>query len=256
MMDELHHQIKHAAQQQQGDYRPFVFGHIATYSATQGVRLIIPSLRDEANNPVLTGWMPLGNTFSGKAWGFQAAPLGGATYENPTAGELCIVAIMDRTQGLMACLCGVYNTVNTPPFPAMQPGELGAMANSGSFVYLKADNSIQIDTSKNNGVVNINCGSGQINATTTGKIVATASEIDLDAALVKASGNLQVAGTLTWINGQLGGEGSNVTGDFTATGTVTGQTDVAAGDVTSVKNLTVSGVEPGSGNSGPPNTGT
>lgn len=151
--DELAHQVKHAAQQQTGDYRPFAFGHIATWSATQGVRLIIPSMRDEAGNPVLTGWMPLGSMFAGGAWGMQIAPLGGATLQNPTAGELCIVAIMDKTNGLMATLCLAYNQVNTAPFPNLQPGEIGIMGKSGSSMQFKKNGDVDLSAIGNINIV-------------------------------------------------------------------------------------------------------
>jgi phage baseplate assembly protein gpV len=179
MIDELAHQIKHASQQQSGDYWPFVFGHIATYDPTQGVRLIVPSWRDEAGNPVLTNWMPLGSSFAGNGWGVQVAPMGGATFENPTGGEQCIIAVMNQEQGLKAVLCGAFNQVNTVPFSDLNPGEIGIMAESGSFMRFHEDNSVELNTENSDGAINFNCGSGNVAVNTTGMVAVTAPSVQI-----------------------------------------------------------------------------
>jgi phage baseplate assembly protein V len=63
-------------------------------------------------------------------------------------------------------------------------------------------------------------------------------------------GNLNVTGIISWSHGTLGNTAA-ITGDLTATGTVTGQTDVVAGTI-SGKTHDHSGVQTGSGVSGPP----
>jgi hypothetical protein len=190
--DEILHQIKHAAEQQTGNYRPWFFGHISSYDpAKHRVRVVIPSFADEGGNYVLSGWMPLGMIA-----GIQFAPKGGATAQNPTAGEPCVIGIMNEQYGSLYCASMIYNDVSTPAFTNLQPGEIGIKADSGSLIHLAADNSITIDTTANNGVVNINSGSGQMNVTTTGKTVIAAEEIDLNGNTV-ITGNLQVSGSIT-----------------------------------------------------------
>lgn len=138
--DEFLSNTKMAAQQQVGDYGPFVYGHIATYDPkTHRVRLVLPSVRDEDDVPVLTGWMPLGSPAAGNGWGFQIAPMGGATVENPTGGELCSVQRVDRQIGVQVCASMVWNQVNVPPFTDLMPGEVGLMSQGGSSIRLKED---------------------------------------------------------------------------------------------------------------------
>jgi hypothetical protein len=163
---ELSHQIKHQSAQQDGGFAPFTFGHIATYDPKQGVRLYIPSMRDEDDNPSLSSWMPLSSMFAGNGWGVQVAPMGGATAQNPTAGELCVIGVLSPQRGLMAALCSIYNTVNLPPFPDLKAGEFGMMSKKGSFMRFH-------DT----GDVEFNLPVGNLIATVaTGNLVASAPQ--------------------------------------------------------------------------------
>jgi hypothetical protein len=142
--DELLHQVKHAAGQQQDGYRPDVYGHVASYDpATHRVRLVIPSLSDGDGNYVLTGWMPLGTIAAGNGWGVQIAPMGGASVQNPTAGEKCKVSIMERAYGVTVCAEMCFDQVYGPPFPGMKPGEIGLKAAAGQYIYLDDAGQIQ-----------------------------------------------------------------------------------------------------------------
>jgi hypothetical protein len=143
--DEFLHNMKLASEQQDGGYAPFVYGHIASYDPlTHRVRLVLPSQRDEDGTPVLTAWMPLGTIGAGAGWGIQIAPMGGATQQNPTGGELCVVQRIDRQVGVQAVASQVWNQVNAPPFPDLQPGEVGLQAQGGSSIKLATDKSITV----------------------------------------------------------------------------------------------------------------
>jgi phage gp45-like len=169
--NEFLHNVKFAAQQQTEDYAPFVYGHIASYDPlTHRVRLILPSIRNEDGTPVLTSWMPLGS-MGGAGWGIQIAPMGGATQQNPTQGELCIVQRLDRTQGIQVCASMIWNQVNQPPFTTLQPGEIGLQSQSGSSLKMTNDKNVTVTSgAKLNMTV-----TGDINITTQGKTTVTST---------------------------------------------------------------------------------
>lgn len=149
--DEFANNVKLAASQQSADYAPpFVYGHIANYDPkTHRVRCILPSVRNEDGVPVLTGWMPLGSPSAGNGWGMQAAPMGGATTENPTGGELVQVQRFDRIFGVGSVAAQVWNQVNVPPFTDLKPGEIGVKSQGGSSIRFKEDKSIAIASEQN-----------------------------------------------------------------------------------------------------------
>lgn len=175
MMDQFMHLLKQGAQQQTQEIRPFVFGHIANVDPTTSrIRAVLPTLRGDDGTPVLTPWMKLGTIFSGNGYGFQVAPKGGASLENPTAGEQVLVSIVDSGSGVTLSAVMTFSDAQPPPFPDLVGGECGLMADGGSFVKLKADKSITIDTSTGNGNVIVNAG--------TGKTTVNADEVDVVAA--------------------------------------------------------------------------
>jgi len=142
-MDELAHQIKHAAQQQGDSPRPFVYGHISSYDPKlHRVRVVFPSLRDEADNPVLSSWMPLESHWVGPSWGFQVAPIGGATQQNPTQGEMVQVHFVEHRYGVTSCAKMFFNQVNQPPFTDLKPGEMGMKHQSGSYLKFTNDGNV------------------------------------------------------------------------------------------------------------------
>ena len=148
-MDELLHQIKHAAGQQSQEHRPFVYGHIASYDPKlHRVRCVVPSLRDEAGNPVVTAWMPLCSSWVGAGWGMQIAPTGGATQENPTAGEPVVIQLVERNRGVMAVAGLFFNQVNMPPFDDLEPGEFGMKHQTGSLLKFTKDGDVQVSAAR------------------------------------------------------------------------------------------------------------
>lgn len=120
------HMIRHAASQ--GDIaKPFFYGHISVYDATQHrVRCIIPSMTDEDGSPLLSPWMPLGTLSSGTGYGIQIVPYGGASASNPTAGEQVLIAFFERQHGVSAVPCMFYHGTFRPPstnLPVDPPNE-------------------------------------------------------------------------------------------------------------------------------------
>lgn len=143
--DELLHQVKHAATQQQEAYRPDVYGHVASYDPVgHRVRLVIPSLGDGDGNYVLTGWMPLGTIAAGNGWGVQIAPMGGASVQSPTNGEKCKISIMERNYGVAVCAEMCFDQVYAPPFATLQPGEIAIKAQSGSYLYFHENGQVEL----------------------------------------------------------------------------------------------------------------
>lgn len=194
-VDQFAHMIKQAASQQNDQPRPFAFGHIASYDPKTGrVRVIIPTLRGDDGTPVLTPWMKLGTAFAGNGFGLQVAPEGGASFDNPTAGEQVLVSIIDADSGTSLAASMLFSDAQLPPFPDMVGGEFGLQAKGGSFVRLKADKSLVLDTSAGGGNVVVNAG--------TGKVQVTGAEIDLTG-LVKITGDLWLSGTIKGVLGAI-----------------------------------------------------
>ena len=140
IMDEFLHLVKHAAGQQQQDYRPFMRGIIQSYDpSTQRVKVTIPCLADENGNPTLSPWMPLGSPWAGNGFGMQVAPLG---------GEEVIVDLIERGRGVTACAYMVFNNTHLPPQQGLSGGEAIIQHSSGSFVRFFADGSVFIHAVK------------------------------------------------------------------------------------------------------------
>ncbi len=226
--DELLHQMKHAAAQQAGDTVPIAFGHISSYDPKlHRVRLIVPSWIDDGGNPVLTGWMPLATGFAGLSYGLQIAPVGGATPQKPTQGEPCIIQLMRKGSGTSVCAGMFFNQTTLPPFTDLQAGECGLMAKSGSFIRFKQDNSVVLDTTKNNGKVQVNAGSGEIDLTSTTKVsISGGPEIDLAATLTTINCNTRMNGN-PQISGHIQSEtGGTYAGDLVTAGEVIAKSGV------------------------------
>lgn len=113
--DELGHMIRHAATAD-GDVMPFRYGHIATYDPDQHrVRCIIPSMTDQDGNPLLSSWMPMGTLSAGDGFGVQIIYEGGATIDNPTAGEQVLIGVFDKRRGVAAVSSTFFHTNSPPP---------------------------------------------------------------------------------------------------------------------------------------------
>jgi len=148
--DEFLNNMKFAAHQQGGDYAPFAYGHVANYDPkTHRVRVVIVSSRNDDDVPTLSGWMTFGS-FGGMQYG----PMGGATTQNPTQGELVVVQRIDRGFGAQAVACLVWNQVNTPPFPELNPGEIGIKSPAGGSTILMDKNGNVTVTAPGNVTVN------------------------------------------------------------------------------------------------------
>lgn len=149
--DELVHMVRQAAQQQAEDgLGPFAYGHIASYDpARHRVRVIFPGRRDENGLLVMSGWMPMSTAAVGAGWGLQYVPVGGATQQNPTAGEQVLVGILDRKRGTAAVLA-VYYGADAAPSPGTSPGGQASPGDvilrsiSGGFVYMHASGEIDV----------------------------------------------------------------------------------------------------------------
>lgn len=153
MGDQISHLIKqHVADALSGYEADHIYGHIASYDpALHRVRVVIPSRRDDDGNPVLTPWMPLGTMGLGQNGGVQYHPFAGATQENPTAGEQCIVSVLDRQRGTVVASCLFFNGGDLPPSQSLptskpsQPGEYLIRHTSGSLIRLHANGDVEVN---------------------------------------------------------------------------------------------------------------
>lgn len=200
-MDELGHMIRHVAQQG-GDQTPFRYGHIATYDpALHRVRCIIPSMTDQDGNPTLSPWMPLGTLSAGGGYGIQIFYQGGATVQNPTAGEQVLIATFDRQRGVSAVPTVFFHTNSLPPTTnlpskmdgynadagASAPGDIIISAPSASqdgansFIRMRKDGTIQIWSA------------GQIQADVIGGLTATVNTGDVDVTVAEGNMNATVS---------------------------------------------------------------
>ena len=151
--DEFLHNMKMASAQQSNDYAPFVYGHIANYDPkTHRVRVVLPSVRNEDDTPVLTGWMALGSPMAGAGWGIQIAPAGGASQNNPTAGELVAVMRFDRNLGVGVVASLLWNQVNTPPGTSLNPGEILIQSKGGASIKLDKSGNVAVQAGPDAGI--------------------------------------------------------------------------------------------------------
>lgn len=110
------HTVMQQAQQQVGDVRLVLFGHISSYDPQKhAVKVIIPAYRDETGAPLETSWIPLGTLAVGNGFGVQYAPHGGASANTPGNGEQVQVLIFNRATGLMAVAQMCFNDLMLPP---------------------------------------------------------------------------------------------------------------------------------------------
>lgn len=147
--DEFAHLVKQMASAQMQDIRSFIYGHISNYDPSlHRVRVMFPTLRDENGNPALSPWMPLNSCWTGNAFGFQAAPLGGATNENPTAGEQVMVNLVERGRGISLAANLVFNNSQLPPNTTLAPGEAIAKHMAGSYLYFQQTGDVTLLTNR------------------------------------------------------------------------------------------------------------
>lgn len=200
MLDEFAHLIRQAAQQDAGDYRPHVFGHIASYDPLlHRVRCMIPSMSDEDGSVLLSPWMQLGVPFGSTGSGFQYIYKGGATVDNPTGGEQVLISVFDKARGVAAVPCMFYNPNSRPPatnLPKQQDQKYPANAApiSGGDLLISAPNADNTQPNsmirlRSNGDVEI-WGAGNLIANIVGAATVTAVNGDINA--VASQGNVNV----------------------------------------------------------------
>lgn len=71
-------------------------------------------MTDDTGNPLLSNWMPIATASAGMGYGVQVIYQGGATIQNPTDGEQCLVGVFDKARGV-AAMVGVFYHANNPP---------------------------------------------------------------------------------------------------------------------------------------------
>lgn len=180
--DELHHTIKQIARQELASRQPFAYGHIATYDPTTGsVKVVYPSVRNEDGTPTMSPWMPLSTGWSGptgQAFGIQYVPVGGASLEDPTAGEQVLVSIIDSENGAAVGASICFNQAAPPPRNDLLPGELAIQTGAATFVRFHKNGDIEINTSGPTPANTIiNCQNATITATGVVNIFATAIKL-------------------------------------------------------------------------------
>lgn len=163
-MDELTHVLKQLVTQETGGRGNHVYGHIGTYNIQNGtVKVVFPSFRNEDGTPTMSAWIPLSTGWAGPtgtSFGMQYHPIGGASLENPTAGEQVLVTLLDQDYGtaVSAALC--FNSSSPPPRQDILPGELVIQGQMGGFIRWHANGDMEINSEKNvtiiaDGVVNL-----------------------------------------------------------------------------------------------------
>jgi len=121
----------------------------------------------------LSGWLPILAVWSGNGWGLFA-PV--------TPGEQVMVYFQEGSKEAGFIAGRLFSTSDAPlPVPS---GEFWLVHQSGSFLKLHNDGSVQLNTA------------GNLNATVGGKLVASASEFDLTGNLV-VSGNITASGAIS-----------------------------------------------------------
>jgi len=170
--DELVHQIKQAVAQAMIDFRPFVYGHIASYDpAGHRVRCIIPCMQDDSGEPVLTPWMPMGTLSAGQGYGVQIVYQGGATAQNPTNGEQVLIGLFDRHRGVSAVPAMHFHDNAQPPATQLPKGASPVVAGD----VLISNPSMSLLRLHANGDLEYT-GTGKVIATTTGDVTVTTSQ--------------------------------------------------------------------------------
>jgi len=170
--DELLHTIKHAVAQALIDYRPFVYGHIASYDPDgHRVRCIVPCMQDDNGQPLETPWMPMGTLSAGPGYGIQVIYAGGATIDNPTGGEQVLIGLFDRHRGVSAVPAMHFHDNAQPPATALPqgaspavPGDVLISNPSKSLFRLHANGDLE------------HIGTGKAIVTTTGDVTVTTTQ--------------------------------------------------------------------------------
>jgi phage baseplate assembly protein gpV len=204
--EELVHLIKQIVGQQTNSYKPFIYGHIANYDpALHRVRVVFPSLSDGNGGFVVSGWMPLGGIGAGDGFGVQVIPYGGATAQNPTAGEQCMVMVLGKDRGT-AAVCGTFfNEVSVPPSASggYAPGDIIVETKGGAKIVCKGDGSAVNVAVPSSGQVDITAGTATIMIEGSGPniiINAPGGVVTMEGITINQTAAVHIVGSLT-VNG-------------------------------------------------------
>lgn len=203
--DQLTHLIRHAAAGA-GEAQPFRYGYIATYDPQQHrVRCIIPSLTDQDGTPLLSAWMPLGTPYATDGAGVQVIYHGGATADNPTAGEQCLIVQFDPRRGVAAVPCLFYHASSPPPatnLPTQQDGyPTNASPVAAGDVIIAAPSQQQggansVIRVRQSGNIEIWC-AGQLTANVIGNLTTTVSNGSASVTVSHGNATVTASGTAT-----------------------------------------------------------
>jgi hypothetical protein len=162
----------------------------------------------QTGTPLEYGMIPLASQFVGIANGtnpvndlvehpgIQICPLGGATAQNPTAGEQCVVINLNNEIGYATCAFLLFNEIALPPggnIPvlgtAMQPGEWLFVTPTGTTIYMDIDGNLTVmvrQAGHDEGDLNVTANGGISIATVADGTVPTAADVgDIDITSVR-----------------------------------------------------------------------
>ncbi len=185
--DELLHTIKQVVSQALIDYRPFVYGHIASYDPNgHRVRCIIPCMQDDNGQPLETPWMPMGTLSAGQGYGVQIVYQGGATVDNPTGGEQVLIGLFDRHRGVSAVPAMHYHDSAQPPATKLPQGTSSPVAPGDVLISNQSKSLLRLHA---NGDLEYT-GTGKVIVNTTGDVSVATSN---GAATVTAKNAVNIA---------------------------------------------------------------
>jgi hypothetical protein len=148
--DELVHAIMHLSQLQASVHLTVLYGHVSDYDVdTHRVRCMVPAWADGSGAPSLTNWIPLASPSVGPGSGIQYALTGGASFTNPTDGELVAVLVLDDNSAALLAVGPFWTskmaTPSTQLSAPMQPGEIVSYHASGSYLYFQQNGQINLN---------------------------------------------------------------------------------------------------------------
>lgn len=116
MSSEKYHYTLHGAQSQIQDVKLVKYGRVTSYDPDKNaVKVLVMQDFGTDDEPAETDWIPLGTFAVGDQWGFQYAPVGGASPDDPEQGELCVVFALQRNTGLTYTAHLIYDQAMVPP---------------------------------------------------------------------------------------------------------------------------------------------
>lgn len=130
---------------------------------------------------VETGFLPIFTPWVGNGWGMFCPP---------TAGDMVLVLFQEGSFEAGLIVLAAYNDADRPL--TVSPGEFWLVHSTGSFIKLKNDGSININTNQN---LSVTC-SGTTNINSTGNVNVTTP-------IMQVNGSLIVSGDITSTGGHV-----------------------------------------------------